>query len=46
MARGTISSSLTCESLESQKERKGDRKIFEEIVAKKFSNLLKHKLTV
>ena len=46
MARGTISSSLTYESLESQKERKGDRKILEEIVAENFSNLLKGKLTV
>ena len=42
MARGTISSSLTYESLESPKERKGDRKILEEIVAENFSNLLKN----
>ena len=41
-----VSSSLTYESLESQKERKGDRKILEEIVAENFSNLLKGKLTV
>ena len=46
LARGTISSSLTYESLESQKERKGDRKILEEIVAENCSNLLKGKLTV
>lgn len=46
MTRGTRLSSLTCESVESREERKGDGKIFEEIVAEKFSNLLKHKLTV
>lgn len=34
--RNNIKQSNIWESLESQKERKGERKIFEEIVAKKF----------
>lgn len=46
MRNNTEQSNIRVISHRKREKREWDRKILEEIVAEKFSNLLKHKLTV